>query len=375
MRYGDSGRDEQGITIGPMNWIFDQGIYDNFKEGSTMDQRCFFCNTETNVDVYDAINKTYFVKCPVCGRYETSMRFVSTADKDKVACFLYHHEKEKREADDRFFYFLGAESEYNEEFHWPKFPMRIVSYDEIRSFFPNRFSDKVDMSLLAIAKKSRFYGDEIDISDDEMLSLLFACRFDEDGEELPSDKLKNQYNCLLDYFKSQDYIEAKGHPQYTHLMLLPNGWKQIERLQTTGKQNKDVFVSMSFADDLKPTREAIRKGIIDAGFSPEFMDEIIHNRQIVPEMFRLIRESKFLIMDISEPNYGAYYEAGYALGLGKEVIISCSKKAKDRKLLEEEKKYEKYLRPHFDIAQKQILFWNDTDDLSKQLTQWIKALF
>lgn len=340
-----------------------------------MDQKCFFCNTESDVNLYDALYDTYFIRCPICGRYEASKHFVSTIDKDKVACFLYHHEKDKRESDDHFFYFLGSENEYNEGFHKPKAPMRIVSYDEIRSFFPKSFSDKVDMSLLAIAKKCRYYGEQIDIKDDEMLSLLFASRFDNDGNPLSQDQLKHQYDCLLDYFKNQGYIDAKGFPQYTRLVLLPDGWKQIEGLQSAGKQNRDVFVSMSFAENLKPTREAIRKGIVDANFSPEFMDEIIHNRQIVPEMFRLIRESRFLIMDISEPNYGAYYEAGYALGLGKEIIISCSKESKNRKLAEEEIQFEKYLRPHFDIAQKQILFWNDLDDLSKQLTEWIKALF
>ena len=41
---------------------------------------------------------------------------------------------------------------------------------------------------------------------------------------------------------------------------------------------------------------------------------------------------------------------------------------------EEEKKYERYLKPHFDIAQKQILVWNDYDDLAKKLCEWIKAL-
>ena len=41
----------------------------------------------------------------------------------------------------------------------------------------------------------------------------------------------------------------------------------------------------------------------------------------------------------------------------------------------EEKKYAKYLKPHFDIAQKQILIWNDYEDLTKQLCEWIKALF
>ena len=143
----------------------------------------------------------------------------------------------------------------------------------------------------------------------------------------------------------------------------------------TEKQNKDVFVSMSFADTTKSIREAIRIGIVNAGFSPDFMDEIIHNKQIVPEMFRMIRECRLLIMDISEPNYGAYYEAGYALGLGKEVIISCSSAVFSKQYTEEEKRYEKYLKPHFDIAQKQILIWDDYNDLTKKLAEWIRALF
>jgi len=36
-------------------------------------------------------------------------------------------------------------------------------------------------------------------------------------------------------------------------------------------------------------------------------------------------------MDVSFPNYGAYYEAGYAIGKGKQVIICCSaERFKDR---------------------------------------------
>ena len=136
-----------------------------------------------------------------------------------------------------------------------------------------------------------------------------------------------------------------------------------------------MFVSMSFDEKTLETRNAIKQGIIKSGFSPQFMDEIIHNKQIVPEMFRLIRESRFLILEISDPNYGAYYEAGYALGRGKEVIICCSKEMFNQEYLtDEEKKYKKYLRPHFDIAQKQILIWDNEEDLTLKLSEWIKAL-
>ena len=337
-------------------------------------QKCFFCETDAEVEVMSAIKETHFVKCPVCGRYEVANRFIRPEIKDIVAAYLYHHDKEKRENSDSFFYFLGEESDYKIHFHPQNIPMRIVSIEEIKSFFPTKFSDKVNISLLAIAKKSVYFGNIISITDEEIKSLLFIRRFDEKGNSLPQDQISLQYKSILRYFENQGYIHGHANTGSTKIQLTAEGWKQIEQLQLADTQNKDVFVSMSFADKTKPTREAIRNGIISAGFSPEFMDEIIHNKQIVPEMFRLIRECRFLIMDISEPNYGAYYEAGYALGLGKEVIISCSKESRNRELTDAEKPFEKYLRPHFDIAQKQILYWDDYADLTKKLSEWIKAL-
>ncbi len=339
------------------------------------ENKCFFCAADAEVSLMDAIKDTYFVKCPVCGRYEVASRFIKQEQKDMVAAYLYHHDKEVRENSDLFFYFLGEEEDFNKGFHRSNIPMRMVSMDEIKSFFPTKFSDKVNMSLLAIAKKSEYFGNIIEISDEEILSLLFVRRFDENGNQLKNDKLLNQYRNILSYLKKQGYIDVDVSTNHATMQLMADGWKQIENLQTTDEQNKDVFVSMSFAEEANSTREAIRRGIIGAGFSAQFMDEIIHNKQIVPEMFRLIRESRFLIMDISEPNYGAYYEAGYALGLGKEVIITCSRNAKRRELTEEEKPFEKYIRPHFDVAQKQILYWDDYDDLSRKLKEWIKALF
>ena len=340
----------------------------------SQNQKCFFCETDAEVQVMSAIKETYFVKCPICGRYEVANRFIQPEIKDIVAAYLYHHDKEKRENSDLFFYYLGEESEYKIQFHPQNIPMRFVSIEEIKSFFPTKFSEKVDMSLLAIAKKSVYFGNKFEIADNELFSLLFVHRFDESGVKLPIDDILRQYRSILDYFEKKGYIDSHGYKNSTSIQLLADGWKQIEKLQISDAQNKDVFVSMSFADELKPIREAIREGIITAGFSAEFMDEIVHNKQIVPEMFRLIRECRFLIMDISVPNYGAYYEAGYALGLGKEVIITCKKEARTKELTDAEKPFEKYLRPHFDIAQKQILYWDNYDDLSKKISEWIKAL-
>ena len=73
-----------------------------------------------------------------------------------------------------------------------------------------------------------------------------------------------------------------------------------------------------------------------------FIDEVQHNDFITPELLKHIRDSKFVVVDLTHQNNGAYFEEGYAMGLGKQVIQLC----KDGVEL------------HFDIAQKNTIMWN-----------------
>lgn len=114
---------------------------------------------------------------------------------------------------------------------------------------------------------------------------------------------------------------------------------------------------MKFGDDTKPLREAIRKGISDAGYIAIFIDEVQHNELITPELLKYIRDSKFVVADLTHQNNGAYFEEGYAMGLGKPVIQLCKQ---DTKL-------------HFDIAQKNTIMWATEDDIPEMLTNRIKA--
>ena len=69
------------------------------------------------------------------------------------------------------------------------------------------------------------------------------------------------------------------------------------------------------------------------------------------------------MVDITYPNYGAYYEAGYAQALGKEVIVCCRKDNFDNP----------NTRPHFDIAQKSMIIWSNNEDLVSRLKRRIEA--
>lgn len=336
--------------------------------------KCPYCGADANgQDKDDLIHK--FVTCPSCGRYEYQdfPDIIGTEIKDKISSYLYYTGKVEEHADYRFYNFIGSREAFEKQ--CSQYPWcHYASIAEIEAFYPKTFAERIDRILLGFAKLSEYIGDIITINYESLVSALFINRYDKKKRPLDQKKILQQISQILEYLTQKNYVDVGSISVKTKVQLLPEGWKRVDELQKEPSNNKEVFVSMAFNNGTKDTREAIRNGIINAGYSPEFIDEIIHNKQIVPEMFRLIRECRFLILDISDPNYGAYYEAGYALGLGKEVIICCSEEAFNKTLPEEEKKYEKYLRPHFDIAQKQILVWDNYEDLTKKLEEWIKAI-
>ena len=49
------------------------------------------------------------------------------------------------------------------------------------------------------------------------------------------------------------------------------------------------------------------------------------NDFITPELLKYIRDSKFVVVDLTHKNNGAYLEEEYALGVGKPVIQLCQK--------------------------------------------------
>lgn len=121
-----------------------------------------------------------------------------------------------------------------------------------------------------------------------------------------------------------------------------------------------VFVAMSFDDDLKAVRKSISKVIKDEGLTPMLIDSKEHNNQIVPEIFSEIDKAKFVIADLTHHKTGVYYEAGYAKGMGKEVIFTCRK--------------EDFENRHFDVAQTNTIVWETPDELSERLANRIEAM-
>ena len=322
-----------------------------------MEQKCPVCQSDATTKGLGPLNQEIEVICPICGHYVITTEAEGLLDQKQhmVASWLYYHMKFDESGKCKSIFKI-TESRIEDD------DARCFTIEDIVNWYPRSFVEKADLFLELVAEKSEVIGNTISFSGKRAICACFG-KFNfmiSDGKTISHQA--DQFILFATHLREMGYLTPTRN--LNDVILSAKGWIRVDELNKHSTHNKDIFVSMAFNDGTKDTREAIRAGIIGAGYSPEFIDEIIHNHQIMPEMFRLIRECKLLIMDVSDPNYGAYYEAGYALGLGKEVIITCR----------EQEFHDVNNKPHFDIAQKQILVWIDYHDLTKKLIEWIKAI-
>lgn len=343
--------------------------------------KCFFCNSDITV----GDGEFPISNCPICGKYRVLHQLAMNLrlykiNREQYRDFLYYHKNENK------IFLVGTKEDVNNHLKSELSKNKVlVSEQEIQSWQPKNLNDKIDLILLAMGQRIKYIGDTLFIHKHQDEPLLFITQngINEDDKDICID---NQAKFILDAMSELGYIKYEVRDtnglniaRSFEVTILAKGFSRIYDLQKLQVTNKNVFVAMSFHESANEIRKAIKQGIEDAEYSSLLMDEIVHNHQIVPEMLRLIKESRFMIMDITQPNFGAYYEAGYAQGLGKEVIITCSQEVWDKKDFSCDKDenciYKQIsTKPHFDIVQKQILKWKDYADLTKQLAEWIKHI-
>jgi len=109
--------------------------------------------------------------------------------------------------------------------------------------------------------------------------------------------------------------------------LSMDGWQRYEALKRGRSDSTKAFMAMKFGDPVLDAvyRDCLKPAVAQTGFDLLRLDEkpragLIDDRPRVE-----IRSSRFIIADLTHRNLGAYWEAGYAEGLGKPVIYTCEK--------------------------------------------------
>lgn len=338
------------------------------------EQKCIMCNNNLCKDSYvDGDKEIAIYDCPVCGRYITSLYQSLLFDKsyienpydpEKTAAYMFYHNYRK------YPFYLGEETCFNSyKRAVPQTEAKFLASSDIENWYPTTINEKIEKILLKLKDLSQFDGATISVSYRIVRNLFFVhlkdCSDEVDEEIVAQQQIEFIVDALieLNYISVENWDELKSGlmgKAILHIIITPKGLAQIYHLQKKITSNKNVFVAMKFGDATYDLREKIKQGIRTAGYEPRIMDEIEHNHQIVPEMLYEIKNSRFVIAELSHHNNGAYYEAGFAYGLNKEVIHICSEDALKSDL-------------HFDVAQINTITYSNIDEIPEKLKRRIQA--
>lgn len=119
-----------------------------------------------------------------------------------------------------------------------------------------------------------------------------------------------------------------------------------------------VFIIMSFKkefDELYNVYKAVCKKF---GFNAVRTDKVYSLDKILPRILQGIRNSAFVIADVTETSPNVFYEIGFAEGLGRPIIATAKM---DTKL-------------PFDIVDTPVTFWSSLEDLKSKLEPLINEV-
>lgn len=176
------------------------------------------------------------------------------------------------------------------------------------------------------------------------------------------DKGEEQY--FVDAMAKYGWIDASEDPERWKLRITPEGYARYDELNRGRANSKNpVFVATWFGGKARKEEmtqlfnKHLKVAINRTGYRAWRADTEQHNEQIMDVVHHYIRQAPFVVAELTRNNRGVYYEAGFAKGLGTDVIYCCPEKT----------------RPHFDVTAINLVKWDTPEDLCKKLACRIRG--
>lgn len=153
--------------------------------------------------------------------------------------------------------------------------------------------------------------------------------------------------------KASKIVETDIVFLFNGVNLALQGWEKYEDEKRGRVPGNYGFIAMQFGDpELDRFVEGVVKPAVKEGVGYDLVDmRNVARAGIIDNILRVqIRDARFLIVDLTHDNNGAYWEAGYAEGLGKPVIFICEKKKFDE------------TKSHFDTNHCTTVPWSRDDE-------------
>lgn len=210
-----------------------------------------------------------------------------------------------------------------------------------------RVADNLDNLLRCIARHAPRPGSVVSFFTDTDFTLIDCYNSEE-------------FRQYLHWLKTGGLLFSSGTLQQETFGLTVEGWNRVQPLPRPGGIPRRCFVAMWFSDVTKDAYDrGIEPGVIDAGFKPIRIDRKEHNNEIPDEIMAEIRDCQFMVADFTGQRHGVYYEAGFAVGLGRPVIYCCRE--------------DEVPKLHFDTNHKNHVVWTTPEELRDRLFKRIRV--
>jgi nucleoside 2-deoxyribosyltransferase len=161
------------------------------------------------------------------------------------------------------------------------------------------------------------------------------------------------------------FRKTAGDGNRLSIQLAPDGWQKYAELSQVRLESRTAFMAMQFGD---PTLEEMvqrcfKPAVARTGFTLRKLNDEQPAGLIDNQMRAALLSARFVVADLSHANLGAYWEAGYAEGLGRPVMYTCEKLMWDKK------------KTHFDTNHMLTIIWQASDQkrAEDQLAAAIRA--
>ncbi|MGH9343469.1 MAG: TFIIB-type zinc ribbon-containing protein [Terriglobia bacterium] len=294
-------------------------------------QQCPICG-ETS-DITDTNRDTYLIDCPRCGKFEIAWEAtVSGATPDILPQYLSAGARQATEAGRRL----------------KIIPENLREIAELHQ--RTTVSEKLNKLLEFLAKKTKVPGSSHVLRHGIDYPLVDA----RDEKELVA---------YLNYLGRKGMLKAEATgrgPGEVAYQLTIDGWRQLEPVLRPGGEAGRCFVASWLDDQMdEPYWNGIEPAVRACGYTPVWMKDIPENKGITDRILSEIRRAEFIVADFTAQRQSVYFEAGFARGLGREVISCCSE--------------DDIRQLHFDTKHFGHLVWKDSADLREKLTASIRT--
>ena len=144
-----------------------------------------------------------------------------------------------------------------------------------------------------------------------------------------------------------------------------SGWQRYYALTRAQVESHTAFMAMEFGHEElnRVVNNVFRPAVEATGFKLRVLNEGQPAGLIDDQLRVALRTARFVMADLTHGNHGAYWEAGFAEGLGRPVIYTCRKQEWDAK------------KTHFDTSHLNTIIWvpENLQDAATRLTATIRA--